>query len=226
MRFALLGNHPDGLAMARALAAAGNPVVAVCETSQPHFAESARSYSDIEDLLADPAVEAVVVAGPIGKRFEQLRRVIQSERAAYCVHPCDEKLDRAYEAAWMQGETKQPLVPLMPDGLHPAYARLSEIGREWGGMKLLKWEGGYGPAGEVHGWHARRRVGGDIVEVSGFGPAEERRPSDPLLFNGKFEKGGLIQATLLPGTNVPQRVVVVGPAETVELDGPDDVGAA
>src|SRR5262245_5185614 len=201
MRFALLGNHPDGLAMARALAAAGNPVVAVCETSQPHFAESARSYSDIEDLLADPAVEAVVVAGPLGKRFEQLRRVIQSERAAYCVHPCDEKLDRAYEAAWMQGETKQPLIPLMPDALHPAYTRLADICRESNGVTLLKWEGACNPdEGEIfRGWNVLRKVGGEIVEVSGFGPTEEANPLAPLLFNGKFEKGGFIQATLMPG---------------------------
>jgi hypothetical protein len=126
----------------------------------------------------------------------------------------------------MQGETKQPLVPLMPDGLHPAYARLAEIGREWGGIKLLKWEGGCGAAEAFRGWDALRRVGGDIVEVSGFGVAEERGPADPLLFNGKFEKGGLIQAALLPGTNLPQRLVAVGPAETAEIDGPDGTGAA
>ena len=227
MRFALLGNHPDGLAMAQALAAAGNPLVAVCDRSPPDFAAMARSYSDLEDLLADPAVEAVVVAGPLGKRFEQLRRVIQSERAAYCVHPCDEKLDRAYEAAWMQSEAKHPLTPLLPDALHPAYARLAEILRESGGVTLLKWEGGVGQTDAVafRGWDVLRKIGGEIVEVSGFAPTEEGNPADPLLFHGKFEKGGLIQATLLPGTDAGQRINAIGPAETVELVGPDEGGA-
>jgi len=188
MRFALLGNHSDGLAMAQALAAAGNPLAAVCDTPPPDFAATARVYTDLEDLLADPAVETIIVAGSLGKRFEQLRRVIQSERAAYCVHPCDEKVDRAYEAAWMQGETKTPLVPLLPDALHPAFARLAEIVRGWGGATLLKWEGGVGPAGEVafREWDVLRKIGGEIVEVSGFAPTEERNPADPLLFHAKF----------------------------------------
>jgi predicted dehydrogenase len=227
MRFALLGNHLDGLAMAHALAAAGNILVAVCDTPIPEASPTARSYSDLEDLLADPAVEAVIVAGPLTMRFEQLRRTIQSERTTYCVYPCDEKLDRAYEAAWMQGETKHPLIPLLPDALHPAYSRLAEIVREWGGITLLKWETSNGATdGAFRGWDVLRKIGGEIIELSGVARTEDPNSTEPMLFHGKFEKGGLIQATVLPGPNSRQRIVAIGPMETLKLDGPDAAGTA
>ncbi len=228
MRFALLGNHPDGLAMARALSAAGKSLVAVCETPVPDFAASIRPYSDIEDLLADPAVETVIVAGPLEKRFEQLRRVLQSERGAFCVHPCDAKVDRAYEAAWIQGETKQSLVPLLPNSLHGAVARFAEIVRGWGGFSLLKWESAIDTSNgnAFGGWDVLRKIGGEIVEVSGFASGEEVTPSDPLLFHGKFESGSLIQVVLLPGSHFRQRIAAHSIAETLELDGPGKTRSA
>ncbi len=52
MRFALLGDHPDGQAMAAALVAAGR-----------HEVSSHGAADDAEEVFADPAVEAVIVAG-------------------------------------------------------------------------------------------------------------------------------------------------------------------
>ncbi|HYT91033.1 MAG TPA: hypothetical protein VEL76_20140, partial [Gemmataceae bacterium] len=69
MRFALLGDHPDGLDMARALVESGRHALAAYSGS-PVGAEYLRRWNiavqavgDIEEVLADPGVEAVIVAG-------------------------------------------------------------------------------------------------------------------------------------------------------------------
>src|SRR5262245_12952775 len=135
MHFALLGDHPDGLDMARALAESGRHRLAVY--SGPAVgAEYLRRWGlefkavgDLEEVLADPAVEAVIVAGPPAVRAEQLRRALQSERHVLCVQPVDATPDTAYEAAMIQGDTRQVLLPLLPEGLHPGVRRLAQLAR-------------------------------------------------------------------------------------------------
>src|SRR4051794_11595115 len=92
MRFALLGNHPDGVEMATALAESGrHQVVAYTVSVEAAVLErwgaSAKKVGDVEEVLADPAVEAVIVAGHPANRPAQLRRALQSERHVLCVHP-------------------------------------------------------------------------------------------------------------------------------------------
>src|SRR5262249_39646536 len=107
MRFALLGDHPDGLEVARSLAGTGRyPLAAVLDAAIPDFAPNASRFTDLEEVLADPSIELVIVAGKLTIRGEQLRRALQSERHVLCVHPCADRLDRAYEAALIAGETK------------------------------------------------------------------------------------------------------------------------
>src|ERR1051326_3890439 len=103
MRFALFGDHSDGLDLAHALVATGRHQL----TSYTGPAEglerlrrwglAAPSVSDLEEVLADPAVEAVIVAGSPTDRPAQLRRALQSERHVLCVHPADQTPDTAYE---------------------------------------------------------------------------------------------------------------------------------
>src|SRR5436305_15251278 len=128
MRFALVGDHPDGLRMARALVASGRHAVIVVYGS-PAEVPGARRTNDLEDVLADPQVEAVVVAGPGGDRLAQLRRVLQSERHALCVHPVDQKPDGGYELNMIQVDVHQDLLPLLPDALRPGIAQLIELVR-------------------------------------------------------------------------------------------------
>ena len=135
MRFALLGNHPDGLQMARALTATGRHQLVAYSGPAPgaealrRFGIQVKLVGDMEEILADPVVEAVIVAGRSGDRAVQLRRALQSERHVLCVHPADESPDIAYEAAMIQGDTKQVLLPLLPGALHPAVRQLVDIVR-------------------------------------------------------------------------------------------------
>ncbi len=132
MRFALLGDHPDGLAMARALVETGRHELATYAGS-PVGVEYLRRWNltpqrhvDLEENLADPTIAAVIVAGSPGNRPALLRRALQSERHVLCVHPPDQRPDIAYEAAMIQAETRVLLFPLLPETLHPAVRRLAE----------------------------------------------------------------------------------------------------
>jgi predicted dehydrogenase len=226
MRFALLGNHPDGLAMAQALVATGrHTLVVVCDVAVPAFAPQAKSYPDVEEVLADPEVALVIVAGPIGVRGEQLRRAVQSERDVLCVHPCADKPDIAYEAALIQADTKRLLVPLMPDALHPLNARLGELlkderlGLASGGAPfrvLTLDQTGSVVAGPP--WDVLRRIGGEIVEVSGLAATEEIEADKPLTWSGRFERGALIDGRLLPAPDEGLTLKLVGSTGSAEAD--------
>src|SRR4051812_11760406 len=129
MRFAILGDHPDGLAMACALAQSGrHQVVAYTAAVDDDILlcwGAARRVSDVEEVLADPAVEAVIVAGRPATRPAQLRRALQSERHVLCVHPPDVTPETAYEAGMIRDDTGYVLLPLLPEALHPAVQRLA-----------------------------------------------------------------------------------------------------
>src|SRR5208283_100051 len=134
--FALLGNHPDGLAMTLALLQTGrhqlliySGPIAAGETLRSS-APAVKFVGDLEEVLADPAIEAVIVAGKAGDRVAQLRRALQSERHVLCVHPPDCSPAIAYAAAMTQGDSKQTLFPLITEGLHPGALRLGKLTRQ------------------------------------------------------------------------------------------------
>src|SRR5689334_15681530 len=140
MRFALLGDHPDGLDMARALVASGRHELAAYSGPTVGLEWLRRwdlpvvSVPDLEEVLADPSITVLLVAGPPGDRVNQLRRALQSERPVLCVHPADDSANGAYEAAMMQADTGMLLLPLLPDRLHPALVRLSDLIQSAGGF--------------------------------------------------------------------------------------------
>ncbi|MBL8800325.1 MAG: hypothetical protein JNM56_40975 [Planctomycetia bacterium] len=239
MRFALLGNHPDGIQMARALTASGrHEWLAYCGP-KPGSEElvrlglNVRVVGDLEEVLADPAVQLVIVAGKPGERPAQLRRALQSERPVLCVHPADESPDIAYEAGMIQGDTKQVLLPLLPDALSPPVRRLAELLRvpdgPLGQLRFVHLEHAAPGAvlldADVLGhepglpcWPWLRTLGGEVVEVSAFAAAEEVQAGEPLLLAGRFQGGGLFQVNLLPNrARAESRLDVQGSLGTAEL---------
>jgi hypothetical protein len=140
MRFALLGDHPDGFEMARALAGSGRHEIAVYSGPSlgleylGRWLIQPRRVGDLEEVLADPSIEAVIVAGSPAHRPGQLRRSVQSERHVLCVCPVDDSPDVAYEAAMAQADARTGgrvplLLPLLAEGLHPGCRRLAELAR-------------------------------------------------------------------------------------------------
>jgi predicted dehydrogenase len=195
-----------------------------------------RHVSDVEEVLADPAVEAVIVAGNMGVRAAQLRRALQAERHVLCVYPPDQTPEIAYEAAMIRNDTGCVLLPLLPEATHPAIRRLAEFVRRKEGsnsaiglFRLLTmeravegeildgvWIAGHKPS--FPGWDILRTVGGEIQEVSAFAEMEELREGEPVLVAGRFEKGGLFHVNLLPRANQPSwRLTMIGSIGRVEL---------
>jgi predicted dehydrogenase len=226
MRFALLGNHPDGIQMARALFESGRheliayngPKAGAEELAQQGL--TVKAGGDLEEILADPAVELAIVAGKPADRPVQLRRALQSERHVLCVHPADESPDVAYEAGMIQGDTKKVLLPLLTDALSPPVRRLAELLHPpegpLGKLRFLQLEQsdpdavlleanvpGYEAA--LPCWQLLRAMGGEVIEVSAFAAEEELKAGEPLLLAGKFQSGGLFHATLLPGQTKAER---------------------
>lgn len=239
MRFALLGNHPDGLQLAVALVATGRHELQAYSGPKVGSEElagrglPAPSGGDLEEILADPAVDLVVVAGKPAERALQLRRALQSERHVLCVQPADESPDIAYEAGMIQGDTKKILLPVLSDSLHPAVRRLAELLQAstgaLGTLRFLQLEQTAPTAvlldAQVPGhdpglpcWSLLRALGGEVVEVSAFAAGEALAADAPLLLAGTFQGGGLFQVTLLPGQErAERRLRVHGTQGTAEL---------
>jgi predicted dehydrogenase len=251
MRFALLGDHPDGVDMACALVESGRHrllsyTAALNADVLRRLGGEVRRFSDVEEVLADPAVEAVIVAGHAGVRPAQLRRAVQSERHVLCVHPPDQTPEIAYEAAMIRNDTGCVLLPLLPEATHPAIRRLAEFvrrtpplsppgkggdkgGEPIGVFRLLAMErsvegealDGVGIEGHkpsFPGWDVLRIIGGEIQEVSAFAEAEELRAGEPVLIAGRFEQGGMFQVQLLPHERRPSwRLTAIGSGGRVEL---------
>jgi predicted dehydrogenase len=237
MRFALLGDHPDALDMACALVGSGRHEI-VSYTGPPAGVECLRRWGitvepvrDLEEVLADPSIDAVIVGSRPADRPAHLRRALQSERHVLCVHPADHSPDIAYEAALIQGDTQRVLLPLLPESLHPAFGRLAGLIRAQegplGAFQLLQMERGLGDVvlidGGHHeqklslpGWDVLRSLRGEVAEVFALHakPAagdEESAAGEPLLLTGRFEGQGLFQVIFLPGqTEARWHVAVIG----------------
>jgi predicted dehydrogenase len=241
MRFALLGDHPDGIDLVLALAQSGRHQILACTTILPEeisrrLGGQVRRIGDVEEVLADPAIEVVIVAGRVDRRAAQLRRALQSERHVLCVHPPDQTPEIAYEAAMLRSDTGCVLLPLLPETTHPAIRRLAEFvcrkdgkNSPVGVFRLLEMERsvadevldgielpGQKPA--FPGWDILRAIGGEIQEVSAFAEAEELQEGQPVLLAGRFEGGGLFQVALLPRSRQPHwRLAVIGTTGRSEL---------
>jgi predicted dehydrogenase len=242
MRFALLGNHPDALEMACALVQSGRHQLVAFTATIPddlrqQWGPNAEAVADLEEVLADPAVELVLVAGTLANRAQQLRRALQSERHVLCVYPSDDAPEIAYEAGMIRQDTGYVLLPLLPSLTHPAVARLAQFVRREkeqsaspvGAFRVLEVHAT--AAGEVldnieaegqkpsfPGWEVLRRLGGEVAEVTAFAEREELSPGAPVFVSGRFDRGGPFQMTLLPSQAEDSlRVTVAGTRGRAEL---------
>jgi predicted dehydrogenase len=215
MQFALLGNHPDGLEFACALIENGAHDLVCYSTTVPasyqaRFGPGPRLVPDLEEILANPQVELVIVAGSPANRPAQLRRALQSERHVACVYPPDDSPDIAHEAGMIQGDTHKVLFPILPGVTHPAVQALAALVSSQsasGSHALLRVyladEAYDGTATRISfpAWDVLRRLGGEVAELAGFAAIEDATAADTILINGRFESGLLLQATMAKSTH-------------------------
>jgi hypothetical protein len=69
------------------------------------------------------------------------------------------------------------------------------------------------------GWEIFRAVAGEIAEVSALARREELAAAEPVLVSGRFERGGLLQLTLTPGSD-GCRVAVHGAKSRADVELP------
>lgn len=214
MRFALLGDHRDGLDFAGALVASGRhelrlycgPAAGLASLQRLGLAPG--TVGDLEEVLADPDLDAVIVASSVSVRAAQLRRALQSECHVLCVHPADPSPDVAYESAMIQADTGRVLLPLLPAALHPGFARARALAQAQAphlleleiasGEEVVLEPGQVGCKPGLPGWDMLRHVGGEIAEVYLQAAHAEVSAGEPLLLSGRFLNGMLFQATYLP----------------------------
>jgi predicted dehydrogenase len=233
MRFAVFGDHPDGLSMACALHESGrHEIAAYCGHASGGdylraFAPGVPTYADIEEALADPRIEAVVVASRPTTRAAQLRRALQAERHVLCVLPVDESLEASYEAALLQGDTRHVLLPILVPAIHPAFAQLRAMVEKAPSLiRIDTWrpksaEHASGPGiFRFDGWDVLRQWRGEIVEVSAFAESEMPLAGEPTITCGRFEGGGLFHVVNQLGA--PRDLWTIQTTDgTVELEFPE-----
>jgi predicted dehydrogenase len=248
MDFGLIGDHPAGLALARALGQ--RPGFVLAAYAGPAAGLNCTRLNDVESLLALRSLELVIVAEELAYRADTLRRTLQSDKHAICIHPLDLLPDLTYEAAMIQQETRKLLLPMLPQLLAPAVLELKRVltSGQLGSLQLIEWQqtfvphvaAGLRPAAkpEAEAWEAHplvslwavlRLLGGEIRDVTGIGTEPEvLRPDEPLTVTGHFETGGLLRVLLTPGSsNSEPRLLVQGAnGEAVRTLAEQDAGSA
>jgi hypothetical protein len=227
MQFAILGDHPDGWSVARALAGGRHRLIAYFGDGLPGDFADVRVTADLEDVLADPQIDAVIVAGLPGERLDQLRRVLQSERSALCVHPVDRTPDGAYEMNMLQGDTHQVALPILPLAVNRTLAKLAEsikslntrlIEVEFRNVDELLFEGADGTP-HFPGWEVVRRLGGTVAEVQAFAAEESVHRGELVTVQGRYEGGALFRIAYLPGQHESRlRIAATGASGSSSLD--------
>jgi myo-inositol 2-dehydrogenase/D-chiro-inositol 1-dehydrogenase len=150
MNVLILGNGIEGLGWARWLLASGAHRL---DAAYPGFSDSGLSGvpapRDLDDALARPGIDVVVVGGPIELRGEYLRRAAAEGLAIICLHPPGEDSEAYYQVSLSRAETGAVIVPDLPLRLHPGVSALrqAEADRELGEFRGLRIESPSGGEG-------------------------------------------------------------------------------
>jgi hypothetical protein len=163
-----------------------------------------------------------------------------------CVHPVDPSPDVGYEAAQLESDVRRVLLPLMPEAFHPGIRRLAQLAQaargpqgdlprsaaqalppvfprlveseRWSPEELLLDAGDPGAKAGLPGWDVLRLLGGDIGDVFAVATSEELTTGEPLQLSGRYVKGGMWHATMLPRQSRPYwRLALVAAQGSTEL---------
>jgi myo-inositol 2-dehydrogenase/D-chiro-inositol 1-dehydrogenase len=97
---------------------------------------------DLEDALARPRLDAVIVGGPWALRGLALRRAAAEGFAVICLHPPGPDSEAYYQVALCGEETRAVIVPDLPLRLHPGVAAIRKAlaTSELGAFRSLRLE--------------------------------------------------------------------------------------
>jgi predicted dehydrogenase len=190
---------------------------------------------DIDSIITNPQIGAIVLSGPMEQRADRLRRILHAGRPCLCCLPVHSSSLVYHEIAMLAGDTHVPLVPDLPGRLHPAWTELVSLCRSESlgpihGVTVER--NGPVPPGQrlltqsyVEVADLLSSIAGDVIEVTTTGDAATAR----VIVLHRTATGVLCEVRLTGvATGTDQWRIVVegsrGRAELVFSDGPRGAG--
>lgn len=135
MNFALLGNDPDAIALALAVARRGDQVLAwghdlgTAEAALCAAAPRLLVAGEWEELLAGSVADVVIVAAAVEQetREDQLRKLAQAAVPMIVSHPVVESMLVYYELDMIRRENGAIILPYLPHRWHPAWDEVESL---------------------------------------------------------------------------------------------------
>jgi myo-inositol 2-dehydrogenase/D-chiro-inositol 1-dehydrogenase len=182
---------------------------------------------DLDDALARPGIDAVIVGGPIEQRGEVLRRAAAEGLAIICLHPPGPDSEAYYQVALSRAETGAVIVPYLPLRLHPGVETLRQAiaSAELGNFRGLKVES---PCPDDGIDLARvefprlvdgvRAILGEIEALTATGEPPGDHPDIELMVQLRAVLGRRAELRLWSGSEEPSRVALLGAGGSLTLE--------
>ncbi len=217
MNFLILGDGPEELAWARAVADHPEHQLAVACPGFKEFPDLTTA-GDLDGALALAGVDAVIVGGEPDLRAEGLRRVAAVGYPCICLHPPGVNADPYYQIALSQQETGALVVPDLPGRLHPAISAFAKVlgdGRDLGEFRVLRYDVPAG-AGETdlaghtfpNAVDLMRLLLGEIEAVTATGDPPGDRPTQSLVVQLRARDARRGEIRIVGSTTEPARLVI------------------
>jgi myo-inositol 2-dehydrogenase/D-chiro-inositol 1-dehydrogenase len=228
MHIVILGNDEEELAWARwLLSRPEHRLVA----AYPGFPDTSMSGiatpQDLEDALARPGVDAIIVGGPPATRGEWLRRAAAEGYAIVVLHPPGPDSEAYYQVSLSREETGAVIVPNLPLRLHPGVQGLRRAitDGEVGAFRGLRFEATTRPAGAslvrvgfARSVDAIRAILGEIDALTATGDPPGEDPDFELVVQLRGADLLRAEARIRPEAASSTRLTVFGDRGSLTLD--------
>lgn len=183
--------------------------------------------SDLDEGLATPGVDLVIVGGPLELRAEALRRAAAEGLAIICLHPPGEDSEAYYQVALSKSETGALVVPDLPLRLHPGVAALARAmtSGDLGTFRGIRHECSVGQEGTDLVRHAFARaidvvraLVGEIEALTASGNPAGDHPDIELVVQLRAAQGRQAEVRLWSGPLEPSRLIVSGSSGSLTLE--------
>jgi myo-inositol 2-dehydrogenase/D-chiro-inositol 1-dehydrogenase len=182
---------------------------------------------DLDEGLASPGLNLVLVGGPLDLRGEALRRAAAEGLAIICLHPPGEDSEAYYQVALSKSETGAVVVPDLPLRLHPGVSALvrAMTSGDLGTFRGIRHECSVGSSGTDLVRHAFARavdvvrsLVGEIEALTASGNPAGDHPDIELVVQLRAAQGRQAEVRVWSGPLEPSRLTVSGSSGSLTLE--------
>ena len=201
------------------------------DAAYPGFADSAMAGipvpRDLEDALARPGVDAIVVGGPLESRGEWLRRAAAEGFAIIAIHPPGPDSEAYYQVSLSREETGATIVPDTPLRLHPALKafRQALLAGEIGTFRGLRLEASSAAMGTslvrvefARGVDSVRAILGEIDALTANGDPPGEDPDLELVVHLRTATSQRAEVRIHSDRSTGMRLALVGSLGSLNLE--------